>query len=210
MINLMLRFVFAWLLVAFLSGCKDADKFDIYSYNGAYPRNIDGSQIETFEPQVSGGNVALSFNGHAWNHSPYIRVFAESFGPVQSGGIDELDLSVQAMVNNNLIEPCGMESLYLRVPLKEGNIDTKGLMKGQQQSDYIRFSSVNCDATKDRYELDLSRQNILRLVKFDSSTQTVEISMDLHFQMLDRNSDFGPIYPEKIDIKGTVKTMIRL
>jgi hypothetical protein len=210
MINSVQKSLLLYAMIILFAGCSDPEEFDIYSYHGSYPRNMDGSQIKTYEPLLSGGDAKIDFNGHLWNHSPYIRIFAAKFSSSQSGGLDKIEIMIQAMRNNDWTEPCGMEHLYFRLPLRQGVVDVNGLFDGQNQSDNINFISVDCDATKDRYGLDTSKNNLVRIIRYDNDTQELELEFNVHFKMLYRNSDFGPIYPEEVKMKGTLETMINM
>lgn len=210
MINPVQKRLLLYFMIIFFAGCNEPEEFDLYSYHGSYPRNMDGSQIRTYEPVISGGDAKIDFNEHSWNHSPYIRILAAKFRPSQSGAVDEIEIMVQAMTDNDFTEPCGMEHLYFRLPLRQGAVDVNGLLNGQNQSDYIHLSSVNCDATKDRYGLDTSKSNLVHIIRYESVNQELDLEFNVHFKMLDRNSDFGPIYPEEVNMKGTLKAIINM
>lgn len=198
--------------VVLVLGCKEDETFDLYSYNGEYPKNMDGSQIKTYIPKVNGGTIDVDFNGHSWNHTPYLSLYATEFNPPTTVSNEkEIEINIYAQLTNQFPYACGLETAYFRIPLKTGKVFLKEYAQSFQHEYYIvNFSSANCDATKDRYELDKEKSSWINITSYNNTTREMVAEFDVNFKMNDRNSDFGPVYPEQVNLKGKITTVTKL
>ncbi len=203
--RLLIRILCFSLVVA--CSCKE-EKFDMYSYNGAYPRNMDGSQITTYTPVVENGEIKVDFNGHAWNHAPFQRVDITRFPFGNGGSEDRLEIFIRSMLDSQLEYSCSLEHLIFRVPAKNGTVDLNGFPDDVSDAQGAAFSTANCDATKDRYRLDRTKTNRLTVLNYDGVDKKVTVQFEVNFIIAARNSDFGPIFPEKVSMKGTATTIV--
>ena len=201
----------AFFLLLVLLSCEKEEEFNIYSYDGEYPRNMDGSRIKTYNPEVKGewGEIDIQFNGHPWNHAPYVGRNISGYYPSQTvTGEREVGVSIYSLLTNTPVEPCVSEQFSLHVPLKPGRVDLNQRVKmvpPQEEYRFAKFISVNCDAGKDRYGLNLDKASTANVISFDETTNKLEVWFDVYFKIKTRNSDFGPIYPTHIHLRGTVK-----
>lgn len=107
-------------LLLFLSlACKKEENFNRYTYNGAYPRNMDGSRIRTYTPEIHGGEIQVKFNGHSWNHAPYLSLHASEINPPFTSS-DKLEINLYSLLTFTHIDPCVLETLHITIPLKKG------------------------------------------------------------------------------------------
>ncbi|SDG89925.1 hypothetical protein SAMN04487996_12518 [Dyadobacter soli] len=201
-----------YLLVLLASACKEDEKFDPNSYNGEYPRNLDGSKIETHDPTLLGGEIESYFNGHSWDHAPFLSVYINRFDPPQTAtGEPEILIGIYPMLTAQQIESCLMESFVVRAPLK---VSTTSLNEFTQlhtpEYAHVKFTSMNCDAGKDQYMLDRSKESTVKVTSYNADDKEVQAEYDVYFRIAQRNSTFGPIYPEKVHLRGKVKAHIKL
>ncbi len=193
-------------------GCKK-EEFRPYDYNGEYPRNMDGSRIKTYSPQIHGGDIQVKFNGHSWNHAPYLSIRAYEMNPprTNSGGQD-LTMSIGSHLTFGHIEQCNFEVISVGIPLKEGRLSFNDQIGNQLSTTGLgaTFISINCDAGKDHYKLDLSKTSWIDLTRYDKATRALEAEFNMHFIMEIRNSNFGPIYPKQVNLKGKIKAVAKL
>lgn len=200
--------LFLYLLLFLLAfSCNEKEEeFNIYSYNGAYPRNKDGSVIKTYTPEIIGGEIDAQFNGHPWNHTPYLGVSVTEWNPPRvSENEQTIDLLINSYLTYGHIMPCLLESFSFRTPLKEGVVFVNESIGLQYET--ARFLTINCDAGKDKYKLDKKKNNTISIVSYDKNTRELRAEFDVSFVIKDRNSDFGPIYPKHVHIKGKIKTV---
>lgn len=204
--NLMILF---FLFLAF--SCKEEKKFDPFSYNGSYPRNLDGSEIKIYTPNILGGKIDAYFNGHSWNHAPFLAVYANRFDPPATVTNEtEVMISISSMLTATPIEPCLLETFLVRAPLKVGSIDLNDFSKlNPLEYASVKFTSINCDAGKDQYVLDRQRSNKVNILNYDANTNLIKADFDVHFTIQERNSDFGPIYPEHVHLRGTIEATVK-
>lgn len=195
------------LWLAFASSCKEK-KFDIYSYNGAYPRNMDGSQITTYTPVVENGEIKIDFNGHPWNHAPYQRVDITKFHFGKGGNEEGLEIFIRSMLDNQHEYSCSLEHLIFRVPAKNGTVDLNDFSDDASEAQGAGFSTANCDATKDRYRLNRTKANRLTIRDYDGVGKKMTVQFEVNFFIASRNSDFGPIFPEEVSMKGMITTVV--
>lgn len=201
-----------YLLILLALACKK-EEFRPYDYNGEYPRNMDGSRIKTYSPQIHGGAIQVKFNGHSWNHAPHLSLRAHEMNPpfTNSGG-QEFEINIGSLLTYGHIDPCAFESLHLRIPLKQGRLVFSEEVGNQITKTGLGavFYSINCDAGKDHYKLDLTKTSWVDLTRYDKATRALEAEFDLNFVILIRNSDFGPIYPKQVNLKGKIKAVAKL
>ena len=183
--------------------CKEKEEvFNIFTYNGAYPRNMDGSVIKTYTPEIIGGDIDAQFNGHTWNHAPYLRVYAAEWNRgLTLGSKQELEVLIHSILTIDKVSPCILENFYFRIPLKTGIVPVN------ESIGAVSFTSINCDAGKDDYKLDKNKNNTINIIGYDKDTRELKAEFDVNFVIKDRNSNFGPIYPEHIHIKGKIKAV---
>lgn len=72
------------------------------------------------------------------------------------------------------------------------------------------FYSINCTMSKDHYQLDLTKTRWLDIKRYHKTTRGLEAEFDMNFIIQTRNSDFGPIYPKHVNLKGKIKTVATL
>jgi hypothetical protein len=193
----------------FILSCKKDEKFDLYNYEGEYPRSMDGSVIKTYTPEILGGTIEAKFNGHSWNHAPYLRIrAAEINSPFTKSGDQELNISIGSLLTNQPIESCVVESIFIQMPLKEGIYK---LSDGYYEKGVgAVFRSVNCDVGKDEYQINLGKENWVNLKWYNKNTRELEAEFHLNFLIKVRNSNFGPIYPKEVKLTGSTKTVATL
>ncbi|MCF0060620.1 hypothetical protein MUK70_15355 [Dyadobacter chenwenxiniae] len=191
--------------------CKDDIGFNPNSYDGQYPKNMDGSDIQTYKSEILGGQIEASFNGHTWNHAPYLSINAEVLSPPNSvGGSQELFISISSLLTNRPIESCILETLLFRVPLATGITSMNKFVElTEHEYTVLKFTSINCDAGKDQYVMDRSVENTINVLSYDPLTGAIHAEFDLSFKISQRNSSFGPIYPERVVLKGRVETNLK-
>ena len=193
------------------AACNDGkDKaFDPWAYDGEYPRSMTGDKIKTFNPEIKGGEIEARFNGHTWNHAPFLATTASIWNPPKSvSDQQEISIGIQSLLTYLHIESCIVESFYFRIPLKIGRISLNKYASGMQyEYNVTDFTSINCDAGKDHYRLNPRKQSWIEITSYDPTTREVEATFDVSYQMEDRNSDFGPVYPEHVNIQGRIKTV---
>lgn len=191
--------------------CNDEkDKaFDPWTYDGEYPRSMTGDKIKTFDPEIKGGEIDARFNGHAWNHAPFLATTANIWNPPKSvSGQQEISIGIQSLLTYVDIESCVFESFYFRIPLRIGRISLNKYASGMPyEYNVTDFTSVNCDAGKDHYKLNLSKQSWVEITSYDRATREVEATFDVSYQMEGRNSNFAPVYPEHVHIQGRIKAV---
>ncbi|MGX5854414.1 hypothetical protein ACWKW6_12240 [Dyadobacter jiangsuensis] len=184
------------------------DKFDAYSYDGDFPRNMNGSQIKTYQPTIIGGDIKVTYNGHDWNHAPFLKVSAAVFESVDTTGRKIIEIFASSLLDNDLSNPCSLEHLLFRVPSESSTIDLNKFADHFEDEIGVNFITANCDATKDRYLLDKTQRNWVKLVRYDTLNKEVKVQFDAHFRMYDRNPDFGPVFPETVHLNGTIASSI--
>ncbi|MCE6988867.1 hypothetical protein [Dyadobacter sp. CY323] len=208
----MLNPVIAGLLfIALISSCKkEEDKFNFVSYNGEYPRNMDGSQITTSIPDVVGGVLNVTFNGHTWNHYPHMLIAAEDFNSLDTANkVKEVQLVINAFSENMNLSTCLKEFFFIRVPLKGTTVLNAYLTGSRSESATINFSTMDCANPKDRFKLDRSKLSFVNVESYDTLTREVQLGFDISFMMMDRNTHLGPVYPKNVNLTGRVKAVLR-
>lgn len=196
-------------LLFFILSCKKDEKFDRFNYEGEYPRSMDGSVIKTYTPKIHGGEIEAQFNGHDWNHAPYLWVQASEMNPpYTSSGDQELSIGISSLLTFGHIGPCVYETLNIRIPLKEGMYTiSNGLY---EKGTGAVFRSVNCDAGKDEYHINPATKSWVNLKRYNKTTRELEAEFNIHFLIKVRNSNFGPIYPKEVKLVGRTKTVATL
>lgn len=188
---------------------KKEEVFQPYFYDGEYPTTMAGNRIKTYVPEKMGGEMEVFFNGHSWNHAPYLSLRAYEMDPsITNSGQAQFDIGITSLLTNEPIDACIVETLHVRIPLAKGRfVFTKDLPpKGEITA---RFSSINCDAGKDGYIVDHSTSNSswIDVRRYDVSSRALEAEFNLSFVVKDRNYSFGPIYPIHITMRGKLKTV---
>ncbi|MCF0072200.1 hypothetical protein LZD49_17090 [Dyadobacter sp. CY261] len=200
-----------FLLLTLGLACKDGKEkaFDPWTYDGEYPQSMNGDKIKTYIPEIQGGEIDARFNGHTWDHAPFLETTAHIWNPPNSvSDQQEISISIQSLLTRAHIEPCIFESFYFRVPLKIGRLSLNEYASGMQyEYNVTDFTSMNCDAGKDHYKLNAGKQSWVEITSYDSTTREIQATFEVSYQMEDRNSDFGPIYPEHVNIQGRIKTV---
>lgn len=199
---------FFFILFIFVISCKDEkdNPFDQWSYDGEYPRSITGEKIKTYSPEIKGGEIEAHFNGHPWNHAPFLATTANIWDPPKSVSHQrEINIGIQSFLTYGHIEPCVLESFYFRIPLKVGRISLNDYASGiQYEYSVTDFTSINCDAGKDHYKLNPAKQSWVEITSYDSTTREIQATFDVSYQMEHRNSNFGPVYPEHVNVQGRI------
>lgn len=204
----------ALILICFLLfvglSCKERDEvFQPYFYDGDYPVSLTGKPLRTYVPQKLGGTIDGEFNGHSWNHAPYLSVGAWLVDPsITNNGQAQWEINVGSLVTNEPIDNCVVETLYIRIPQAKGrfvfreDLPPKGEIKAY-------FRSINCDAGKDGYVVDHTgnTSSWIDIKRYDTSSRVVEADFDIRFIKKERNDAFGPIYPTHIHLRGTLSTV---
>lgn len=203
--------VFTCFFLLLVFACREDKNFDPYSYDGNYPRNIDGSEIKTYTPNIIGGKIEAYFNGHSWNHAPFLSVNVSRFDPPKTiSGESEVIITISPMLTATPIEPCLMETFLVRAPLKIAAISLNDFSKlNEQEYASVKFTSMNCDAGKDQYVLDRQNSSVVKVLSYDETTKELRAEFDVYFTISERNSDFGPIYPEKVHISGNIEAVVK-
>lgn len=190
--------------------CKEDEEFRPYAYDGAYPVRMDGSRIQTYTPEKHGGEFDVQFNGHTWNHAPYLALYASEMPPsVSVIGETQLSIGIHSLLTFGHIDPCIFENLSLRIPLKTGRyVFGKDIPESAEVN--AHFSSINCDAGKDYYRPDPSKSSWVDVTRYDAGSRALEAEFNLSFLIKDKNLDFAPIYPQHVNLKGKIKTVAKL
>ncbi|WP_428666468.1 hypothetical protein [Runella sp.] len=201
----MKRLMCYFLLILSLA-CNKEEKFDKYFYDGAYPRNMDGSIIKTYEPKAVGGEVEAEFNGHVWNHAPFMVVSAfVTLSPTTNEKLISVIISPY-LTYQGVGESCTFESFTFKIPLTTEKVLLNEYTKAElHEYNLVSFRSINCDAIKDDYKLDRERTNWAFVRTYDPVTKVVQVEFDAGFKISSRNSNFGPIYPEHVNVRGKAK-----
>lgn len=192
--------------------CKEEpEKFHLNSYDGEYPVSMTGSPIATYVPQKLGGEIDVFFNGHSWNHGPYLSLYAYTIDSSRTdNGQAQLAVDISPLLTNEPIGACILETLYFRIPMATGRfLFTKALAasKGEIKA---QFYSVNCDAGKDSYVVDPSSNSWVDIKRYDPTSRVLEAEFDIRFLIQERNYQFGPLYPTHIHSRGSLKTVARV
>ena len=112
------------ILIALVVGCKEKEPTPL---DEGYPMYPSGERIKLYDTQKFGGTFDVKFNGHLWNHYPYLtlNIYKEA---QEKFGKDSV-LSVHFWMYQNLlnIDPCIKESLNLMIPLKKGDYEIQNL-----------------------------------------------------------------------------------
>lgn len=200
----------SFLLLFVLLSCKK-EEFNIYYYDGEYPKKMDGHRIDTFSPEISGGEISIFYNGHAWNHAPFLKLITKERNPPKSVfGVREIEVTVfHSLDAPSVIGGCLVETLNIQCPLKEGKFDLNTLSKVvDHEYNTIFYSTINCDAGKDHYKLNMEKTNFVEIVRFEEGSREIEITVDVNFKMSRRNPNFGPVYPANVNLRGTIKGIV--
>jgi hypothetical protein len=189
---------------------KNEELFDPYTYDGEYPKSLTGEAIQTYSPAISGGEINVLFNGHPWNHAPYLSVYTTiiNAGDTNSG-VSQLEVGIATLLTKPLIDPCVFERIHLRIPAQAGKFVFDKSLSFQDEIT-ARFYSVNCDATKDNYQLDPSKDNWIDIKHYDAASRSIEAEFNTNFIIERRNSSFGPIYPKHVSISGSIKAVAKV
>lgn len=190
--------------------CKKDDVFDPKVYEGEYPRNIDGSQITTYTPQIIGGDIQIKYNGHDWNHTPYIysNIFSANLIDENNVSKSVIIVKLMAMTTNNKINDCILENLVISLPFEVGRSSlTKDFFSSYIKK--ISYATSNCDANKDDYALDFSKSNWFEIKSYNEVSKELQVEFDVNFIITKRNVDYGPVYPGHVNFKGTCKTILK-
>ncbi|WP_353721056.1 hypothetical protein [Dyadobacter sp. 676] len=203
--------ILIWLFIILAFSCKDDEKFDPNNYDGQYPRNLDGSEMKTYNTQVIGGKIEGYFNGHSWNHAPFLSINVTRFDPPKTTANEpEVIINIATMLTGSQIEPCLMESFLVRAPLKVSTTSINDFTKlHDPEYAHVKFTSINCDAGKDQYALDRSKPSIVKITQYDIENKEIHAEYDVYFSMIVRNSNFGPVYPEKVHLQGKLVAKVK-
>lgn len=110
-----------YLLLLLMLACKKEEEFNPYDYDGEYPRSINGNRIKTYSLEIHGGVIEVQFNGHNWNHAPYLWIQAHEMNlPITNNGSQELSISIGSLLTFGHLDACVSEFFHLQIPLKEG------------------------------------------------------------------------------------------
>jgi len=199
--------LFLYLLFLLAFSCKEKEEeFNIFFYDGAYPRNMDGTVIKTYTPEIIGGEIEAKFNGHKWNHAPYLVVQATDMEHYRSkDGERRISVSIGSMMDHGYPGACIFESYSFNIPPGVGVTQVNKSI-GSSLED-ARFTSINCDAMKDHYKLDKNKPNTINVISYDQNSRELRAEFDVSFVIKERNSNFGPIYPKHVRIQGRIKTI---
>jgi hypothetical protein len=192
-----------------LSDCKDKG-IDPENYNGDYPYYKDGgNKIRTYQPKFKNiywtgpmnGMCQLSFNEHEWNHWPYI-----TSNSIRYPNNSTFDISFFALTDIDCIK----ESINFKVAAKPG------LYKFGKNIEYGKpnpaFSTEDCDAGKDRIEVNQEADNWVNITWYDSLSRPNETegSFDLTFKIVRKNLSYSIVYPNTIRMRGSFKQKIQV
>ncbi len=199
-------------LILLLVGCrKEQEPFRPYAYDGEYPATMTGERIKTYVPEKRGGEINVFFNGHSWNHAPYLSLNAHEMDlSVTNNGEVQLSIDIATLLTNEPIDACIFETLHIQIPLARGRFTfTKELPLNGEIS--ARFYSINCDAGKDNYVVNHSATSSwIDVKRYDTVSRALEAEFDLSFVIKERNYAFGPIYPTHVHMRGTIKTVAKV
>ncbi len=207
-----MKHVIIYLFIILACACKDDEKFDPNSYDGQYPRNLDGSEIKTYDVKVFGGEIEAYFNGHSWNHAPFLSVNVTRFDPPQTATDGpEVMIGIYPMLTAPQLESCLMEGFIVRAPLKVSTTSINDFTNAHEpEYAHVKFTSMDCDAGKDQYALDRDKSSTVKITSYDQERKEIEAEYDVYFKIAQRNSTFGPIYPEKVHLRGKIKSVINI
>lgn len=198
-------------LVFFVIACKEEiEEFHPYSYDGEYPVSMTGNPIATYIPQKLGGEMDVFFNGHSWNHGPYLSLYAYTIDSSRTdNGQAQFAVDISPLLTNEPIGACILETLYFRIPMATGRFTfAKGLTpKGEIKA---QFYSLDCDAGKDTYIVDSSSNSWVNIKRYNTTSQVLEAEFNISFLIKERNYQFGPIYPTHVNLRGSLKTVARV
>lgn len=199
------------ILILFVTSCKEKiEEFHPYSYDGEYPVSMTGGPISTYIPQKMGGEIDVFFNGHSWNHAPYLSLCGYSIDSSRTdNGQAQFAIDVIPLLTNEPIGACILETLSFRTPMATGRFTfTKALVpKGEIKA---QFYTVDCDAGKDSYIVDPSSNSWIDIKSYDTASRVLEAEFNISFLIKERNYQFGPIYPTHINLRGSLKTIARV
>lgn len=194
------------LLCLSLSGCKDKT-VDPEDYTGDYPyHKEDGVRIQTYDnPKLMGpkwnspmdGTCQLFFNDHGWNHWPAISA---NSGRYATGTTCNINFSGASGLG------CIQETIGFIIPAKVG------LYKYLDGSMKAYFYTLDCDAPKDRIEIDKQADNWVNIAQYDSLIRPDELegSFDITFKIVRKNLIYSIVYPNTIRMRGSFKQRIRV
>lgn len=198
------------LLFLFLSCKEKIEDFHPYSYDGEYPVSMTGSPIRTYMPEKLGGDMEVYFNGHSWNHAPYLSLNAYTIdSSFTNNSQAQFSIDINSLLTNEPVDACILETLYIRIPMATGRfMFTKELLqKGQLNT---KFYSMDCDAGKDSYIIDPSISSWIDIKRYDTTSRVLEAEFNISFLIKERNYQFGPIYPTHVNLSGSLKTVARV
>lgn len=198
-----------FLLLLTLIACHKEDIFDPKNYEGEYPRNMDGSQIQTYTPQIKGGEVSIKYNGHTWNHTPFLTLYGMERNLIDNNVNQKmLNLSVYAATTDFEMDNCVKEFIVFQLPFELGK---KNVTKDYLNKPFkiISYYTLDCDAGKDEFGIDFSKSSWLDVKSFDETTRQLQFEFDINFIITKRQSDFGPIYPKYVNFKGSCTTTVK-
>ncbi len=199
------------ILIFLITSCKEKiEEFHPYSYDGEYPVSMTGNRISTYVPQKLGGEIDVFFNGHSWNHAPYLSLYGYTFDSSRSdNGQTQFAIDVIPSLTNESIGACILETLSFRIPMATGRfIFTKVLVSKREIN--AQFYTVDCDAGKDSYIVDPSSNSWVDVKRYDITSRVLEAEFDISFLIKERNYQFGPIYPTHVNLRGRLKTVTRV